>query len=289
MIRKGLPFDYGTDETISNTGRITEMSSKTASTIKLHAGTWSVLGRGKNKQYTIAIKAGTASVGDRFTAKSGAGVVTTGVLVENVRPNTDGVDRFTIDRDKLTPEQRAVNNALRASSTAAYWASDAGVATATKIEARLAKAAAENSTDETPEQVITQVVSQAQGTDLATLIAGFIAAGMDATTAATTALATLAVIPVAQVTTTPAAPVKQRSAKQLANDERLRNRAKGTAATAVVTPAATAQRLPCMACGKQDRLTGHAGEPGLLVCGTCITADTDTVRNRAMKRALKIK
>lgn len=256
-------------------------------TIKVHAADWSIIGRGKSKQYTAAIKAGVAAPGDRVKLTSKAGVVTTGTLVDNVRPNTDGVDRWTFTADDKSPEQRASDRALRAMSTAAYWSSDKGVETAAKIAARTAKQADVVETPATP--VIDAPVSTSVPT-LVDLIVANMAAGMDAAAAAMTAQATITALSVAPAAvTTPAVTTstkRPRTPGQLANDARLR---RGAAAVAPTVPmATTAQRQPCQACGKQDRLTSHAGEPGLLVCASCLTADTDTVRNRAIRRATKL-
>ena len=251
----------------------------TKQTTKVHEGHWSITGRGASKVYAMLI-GGQANPGDRFTAKSQAQVVTTGTLV-SIIAKVDNGTRWTFTKDAKTAEERAHDRALNAQRTAAYWASDKGVATAERIAARAEKKTTEQVTEQVTEQAPTAAPTMAPTMDLGALIAANITAGMDPVTAAQVAMATLAA-----VAPTTAAPTTSATTAATTTAPKART---PRASTKTPSAATTKARQSCQACGKQDTLTSHRGSPELMVCGTCLTSDTDTVRTRAIRQALKTK
>lgn len=247
----------------------------TKQTTKVHEGHWSITGRGASKVYAMLI-GGQANPGDRFTAKSQAQVVTTGTLV-SIIAKVDNGTRWAFTKDAKTAEERAHDRALNAQRTAAYWASDKGVATAERIAAR----AAAKQVTEQAEQAPSAAPSATPTMDLGALIAANITAGMDPVTAAQVAMATLAA-----VAPTTAAPTTSATTAATTTAPKART---PRASTKTPSAATTKARQSCQACGKQDTLTSHRGSPELMVCGTCLTSDTDTVRTRAIRQALKTK
>ena len=248
-------------------------TNKTTTTVtpvvEIPAGTprvaWSVKGRGKSATYCAGLPAGTGNPGQAVAMVAASGAVTFANLTE-LRETTDGVSRWDFTRDdlRMTPAVKAANRAAKALGNAAYWQSDAGLATAQRIAERNAK----RSTHEAPEAPAAETheapaeAPEAPAVDIGAMVAAMIAAGMDgAAIGAAVAAATSA--------PTVAAPKAPR-----AKAPRL----------PVAKPAAPAVSGTCEVCGKKPATTVNGAHTA---CGTCASLDTDTAAIRAKRTAAR--
>lgn len=271
-------------------------TNKTTTTVtpvvEIPAGTprvaWSVKGRGKSATYCAGLPAGTGNPGQAVAMVAASGAVTFGNLTE-LRETVDGVSRWDFTRDdlRMTPAVKAANRAAKALGNAAYWQSDAGLATAQRIAERNARRSthvapaiteAEHAatTEAEAEAAAYAAVADAPwmnalaapAVDIAAMVAAMIAAGMDgaaigAAVAAATSAPTMAHIP------TVAAPKAPR-----AKAPRL----------PVAKPAGPAVSGTCEVCGKAPATTVNGAHTA---CGKCASLDTDTAAIRAKRTAAR--
>ena len=132
-------------------------------TVKIPAGTprvpWSVKGRGKSATYCAGLPAGSGQTGQRVALVAQSGAVTFATLT-TVRETVDNVTRWDFERDteRMTAEVRRANRAAKATHTAEYWSSDAGLVTAQRIAQRQAQRTAQ------PEQAASEQAASSEPT-----------------------------------------------------------------------------------------------------------------------------
>jgi len=233
---------------------------------KVHAGHWSVSGKGKARTYRIGTAIGSKALpGDRFKATSKAGVVTTGVL-DALAGSTEALHLWEMTKDVKTAEQVAEDRSARATANAMYWHSPEGVQTVERInasKARKAEAAA-------AAPVVAVAAAPVEAPDaFSTMVGRMVAAGLtpDQAVAATVAALGAPTAPVVAV-----APVVA---------GKVAGKVKAPAAAAAAAAAPVVDVDACEACGTVAPLAHHAS--GLDVCGKCFPADADTLGLRAAR------
>ena len=223
---------------------------------KVHAGHWSVSGKGKARTYRIGTAISSKALpGDRFKATSKAGVVTTGVL-NTLAGSTDALHLWEMTKDVKSAEQVAEDRSARATANAMYWHSPQGVETVERINASKARKA---------EAVAAPPVAAAAAAPdaFSTMVGRMVAAGLTPDQAVAAAAAALGA---------PTAPVVAGKAQR---------KVKAPAVAAAEASAPIVDVDACEACGTVAPLTHHAS--GLDVCGKCFPADSDTLGLRAAR------
>lgn len=191
--------------------------------------------------------------GDRFVAVSKAGVKTTGILVNLVNTDRDGLMFWTVQADRKSADEMAQDRALKASAQAAYWASDKGKVRAQRI-AEWRDAQAQEAQDETPAPAPVAPVAHVMD------------ANMDAIIAQAVAQAVAQALAAQAQAQAPVAPVVKAQGR------------------VKVAPVNTTDIDSCEACGKHPATVAHKGA-GLNVCKSCAPADADTLKMRAARLA----
>jgi hypothetical protein len=247
-------------------------------TVKIPAGTprvpWSVKGRGKSATYCAGLPAGSGQTGQRVALVAQSGAVTFAVLT-TIRETADNVTRWDFDRDaeRMTADVRRSNRAAKATHTAEYWQSDAGLVTAQRIAQRQAQRTAQP-TDVAP---VSQPTAAADGprltdgtstaSEFAAVITAMLANGASADDVARF---------VQLMNPTPVQPTAPAVASQPTATQ--------PTAPNMVMMSPSPDLETCDACNRERRGCGsHAGAPDLLVCPRCATLDADTARVRAQR------
>jgi len=231
---------------------------------KIHAGHWSVSGKGKARTYRIGTAIGSKALpGDRFKATSKAGVVTTGVL-DALAGSTDALHLWEMTKDVKTAEQVAEDRSARATANAMYWHSPEGVQTVERINASKARKA--EAVAAAPVEAVAAAPVEAPDA-FSTMVGRMVAAGLTPDQAVAATVAALGA-----PTAPAAAPVVAGKAQR---------KVKAPAAAAAVASAPVVDVDACEACGTVAPLAHHAS--GLDVCGKCFPADADTLGLRAAR------
>lgn len=240
------------------------MSKQATNTVKVITGKWSAPVKLPNgKRGSLLVISEQASKGDRFTATAGSGVVTTGALDTLIKSDDKG-NRWTVVRDPKTPAQRAADQAMRATSTAAFWSSEKGIETAAKREARAEREALK----------VTEVTSATAATiqagkvpTMVELLTSLIGAGVAPEEAVKQATDTLAALAAIAAAVKPVAAVK-------------------------VTSKQAPTGKPCDSCSKVAALVRHKSASEVLghqalVCPTCITGDANVIAAKVIRTSSK--
>lgn len=243
---------------------------------------WSVTGRGKSTTYCALMPHGLGEPGQRVALVARSGAVTLARLtgIHDMGDASSAGNRWDFERETIAPEQQAANRAAKAASTASYWQSSAGIATAERIAQRTASKQQQSepaSTEPASEPSEQQSEPTAAPDDIATTVAMLIAGGMSASDAASVGVAMRAAQSAQPTAPQPTAP-QQRASKQSKQQSPRASKQSAQPARDV------AER--CDACNRERKgCAEHAGASELIVCPRCATLDTDTARVRAARHS----
>ena len=242
---------------------------------------WTMTGRGKARTFYV-VTADDAAEGDRVAAVSGRGKVTYGTLAEYNGPTDDGRHRWTLEHDtaRNADVDLILANKRAEEPESTYWTTDAGRETASKIAARMMRAASKRAAAETVEskpepEPVEEPASPSESEPVAAaraaLVAETVAALVKSGASADVIAATVAAL---ESPTVESKPEPKSPSKPARASKPRKSPSKSPSETVDTCDACNLPRKGCKP---------HAGSPHLVTCPRCSTLDADTAERRAAR------